>query len=162
MENQKKTLYTEEGYKNLVEELQYLKDVRIPEIKVAIADARAFGDLSENSEYDEAKNEQAKVVTRIAELEQLINNAEIIDESEIKADVVNLGSVVKVYDTDMEEEVEYSIVGSNEADPLQGRISDQSPIGSAMIGAKVGEEVTVTAPFGEYKIKILAVTRAKN
>ncbi len=162
MENQKKTLYTEEGYKNLVEELAYLKDVRIPEIKVAIADARAFGDLSENSEYDEAKNEQAKVVTRIAELEQLINNAEIIDESEIKADVVNLGSVVKVYDSDMDEEVEYSIVGSNEADPLQGRISDQSPIGSAMIGAKVGEEVTVTAPFGEYKIKILAVTRAKN
>ncbi len=162
MENQKKTLYTEEGYKNLVQELQYLKDVRIPEIKVAIADARAFGDLSENSEYDEAKNEQAKVVTRIAELEALINNAEIIDESEIRADVVNLGSVVKVYDSDMDEEVEYSIVGSNEADPLQGRISDQSPIGSAMIGAKVGEEVTVAAPFGEYKIKILAVTRAKN
>ncbi len=162
MENEKKTLYTEEGYKNLVEELRYLKDVRIPEIKVAIADARAFGDLSENSEYDEAKNEQAKVVTRIAELEKLLNEAEIIDESEIKADVVNLGSVVKVYDSDMDEEVEYSIVGSNEANPLQGRISDQSPIGSAMIGAKVGEEVTVSAPFGEYKIKILAVTRAKN
>ncbi|MBR2847958.1 MAG: transcription elongation factor GreA [Clostridia bacterium] len=162
MENTKKTLYTEEGYNNLVEELRYLKDVRIPEIKVAIADARAFGDLSENSEYDEAKNEQAKVVTRIAELEKLLNEAEIIDESEIKADVVNLGSVVKVYDSDMDEEVEYSIVGSNEANPLQGRISDQSPIGSAMIGAKVGEEVTVTAPFGEYKIKILAVTRAKN
>ncbi len=162
MANEKKTLYTEEGYKNLVEELRYLKDVRIPEIKVAIADARAFGDLSENSEYDEAKNEQAKVVTRIAELEKLLNEAEIIDESEIKADVVNLGSVVKVYDSDMEEEVEYSIVGSNEANPLQGRISDQSPIGSAMIGAKVGEEVTVSAPFGEYKIKILAVTRAKN
>lgn len=162
MENTKKTLYTEEGYNNLVEELRYLKDVRIPEIKVAIADARAFGDLSENSEYDEAKNEQAKVVTRIAELEKLLNEAEIIDESEIKADVVNLGSVVKVYDSDMDEEVEYSIVGSNEANPLQGRISDQSPIGSAMIGAKVGEEVTVTAPFGEYKIKILAVTRAKS
>ena len=162
MENQKKTLYTEEGYKNLVEELQYLKDVRIPEIKVAIADARAFGDLSENSEYDEAKNEQAKVVTRIAELEKLINEAEIINENEISADTVHLGSVVKVYDSDMDEEVEYSIVGSNEANPLQGRISDQSPIGSAMIGAKVGEEVTVCAPFGEYKIKILAVDRAKN
>ena len=119
MENTKKTLYTEEGYNNLVEELRYLKDVRIPEIKVAIADARAFGDLSENSEYDEAKNEQAKVVTRIAELEKLLNEAEIIDESEIKADVVNLGSVVKVYDSDMDEEVEYSIVGSNEANPLQ-------------------------------------------
>lgn len=161
MENEKKTLYTEEGYKNLVDELQYLKDVRIPEIKVAIAEARAFGDLSENSEYDEAKNEQAKVVTRIAELEKLIGEAEVINESEIKADVVNLGSVVKVYDSDMDEEVEYSIVGSNEANPLQGRISDQSPIGSAMIGAKVGEEVTVTAPFGEYTVKILEVHRAK-
>ena len=162
MENQKKTLYTEEGYKNLVDELQYLKDVRIPEIKVQIAEARAFGDLSENSEYDEAKNEQAKTVTRIAELEKLINEATIINESEIRADVVNLGSFVKVYDSDMDEEVEYSIVGSNEADPMQGRISDQSPLGSAMLGAKVGEEVTVAAPFGEYKVKILAVGRSKD
>ena len=162
MENQKKTLYTEEGYKNLVDELQYLKDVRIPEIKVQIAEARAFGDLSENSEYDEAKNEQAKTVTRIAELEKLINEATIINESEIRADVVNLGSFVKVYDSDMDEEVEYSIVGSNEADPMQGRISDQSPLGSAMLGAKVGEEVTVVAPFGEYKVKILAVGRSKD
>ena len=162
MENQKKTLYTEEGYKNLVDELQYLKDVRIPEIKVQIAEARAFGDLSENSEYDEAKNEQAKTVTRIAELEKLINEATIINENEIRADVVNLGSFVKVYDSDMDEEVEYSIVGSNEADPMQGRISDQSPLGSAMLGAKVGEEVTVVAPFGEYKVKILAVGRSKD
>ena len=162
MENQKKTLYTEEGYKNLVDELQYLKDVRIPEIKVQIAEARAFGDLSENSEYDEAKNEQAKAVTRIAELEKLINEATIINESEIRADVVNLGSFVKVYDSDMDEEVEYSIVGSNEADPMQGRISDQSPLGSAMLGAKIGEEVTVVAPFGEYKVKILAVGRSKD
>lgn len=162
MENEKKTLYTAEGYQNLVDELNYLKDVRIPEIKVQIAEARAFGDLSENSEYDEAKNEQAKAVTRIAELEKLLNEAVIIDENEIKADVVNLGSIVKVYDWDMEEEVEYSIVGSNEANPLEGRISDQSPIGSAMIGARVGEEVTVQAPSGEYKMKILAVSRAKN
>ena len=162
MENEKKTLYTAEGYQNLVDELAFLKDVRIPEIKVQIAEARAFGDLSENSEYDEAKNEQAKTVTRIAELEKLINEAVIIDETEIKADVVNLGSVVKVYDCDMDEEVEYSIVGSNEANPLEGRISDQSPIGSAMIGAKVGEEITVHAPNGEYKMKILEVSRAKN
>lgn len=162
MENEKKTLYTAEGYQNLVDELAFLKDVRIPEIKVQIAEARAFGDLSENSEYDEAKNEQAKTVTRIAELEKLINEAVIIDETEIKADIVNLGSVVKVYDCDMDEEVEYSIVGSNEANPLEGRISDQSPIGSAMIGAKVGEEITVHAPNGEYKMKILEVSRAKN
>ena len=162
MENEKKTLYTEEGYKNLVDELTYLKDIRIPEIKQQLAEARAFGDLSENSEYDEAKNEQAKTVTRIAELEKLINEAIVINEDEIKKDVVNLGSLVKIYDYDLEEEVEYSIVGSNEANPLQGRISDQSPIGSAMLGAKVGEEVTVAAPAGEYKIKILEVSRAKN
>ena len=162
MENEKKTQYTEEGYQKLVDELQYLKDVRIPEIKVQIAEARAFGDLSENSEYDEAKNEQAKTVTRIAELEKLINEATIINESEIRADVVNLGSFVRVYDTDMDEEVEYNFVGSNEADPMQGRISDQSPLGSAMLGAKVGEEVTVAAPFGEYKVKILAVGRSKD
>jgi len=162
MENEKKTLYTEEGYKNLVDELAYLKDVRIPEIKVQLAEARAFGDLSENSEYDEAKNEQAKTVTRIAELEKLIGEAEVINESESKADVVNLGSFVKIYDYDMEEEVEYNIVGSNEANPLQGRISDQSPIGSAMIGSRVGEEVTVQAPTYEYKVKILEVNRAKN
>jgi transcription elongation factor GreA len=162
MENEKKTQYTEEGYRKLVDELQYLKDVRIPEIKVQIAEARAFGDLSENSEYDEAKNEQAKTVTRIAELEKLINEATIINESEIRADVVNLGSFVRVYDSDMDEEVEYNVVGSNEADPMQGRISDQSPLGSAMLGAKVGEEVTVVAPFGEYKVKILAVGRSKD
>ena len=162
MDNEKKTLYTEEGYKSLVDELTYLKDTRIPEIKQQLAEARAFGDLSENSEYDEAKNEQAKTVTRIAELEELINNAVVIDESEIKADVVNLGSVVRVYDCDMEEEVEYSIVGSNEADAFEHRISDQSPLGSAMIGASVGEEVTVSAPAGEYKIRILEVHRAKN
>ena len=162
MENEKKTQYTEEGYRKLVDELQYLKDVRIPEIKVQIAEARAFGDLSEHSEYDEAKNEQAKTVTRIAELEKLINEATIINESEIRADVVNLGSFVRVYDSDMDEEVEYNVVGSNEADPMQGRISDQSPLGSAMLGAKVGEEVTVVAPFGEYKVKILAVGRSKD
>ena len=162
MENEKKTSYTAEGYQKLVDELAYLKDVRIPEIKVQIAEARAFGDLSENSEYDEAKNEQAKTVTRIAELEKLLNEAVIIDENEIKADVVNLGSVVKVFDCDMEEELEYSIVGSNEANPLEGRISDQSPIGSAMIGARAGEEIIVQAPNGEYKMKILEVSRAKN
>ena len=161
MENTKKTLYTEEGYNNLVEELRYLKDVRIPEIKVAIADARAFGDLSENSEYDEAKNEQAHVAERIATLEELISNAVIIDESEIKEDIINLGSTVTVYDYDMEEEVEYSIVGTNEVDPMRGRISDRSPIGSAMMGKGVGEEFTVNSPAGELKFKILKVERTK-
>lgn len=158
MENEKKTQYTEEGFEKLVTELEMLK-ARRPEIKAAIAEARAFGDLSENSEYDEAKNEQAKVESRIAELEHLINHAEIIKEDQYKSGVVNIGTTVKVYDEDEEEEVEYSIVGPNEANPLMGLISDQSPIGRALIGRKKGEEVIVEAPAGEYKLKILDVQR---
>ena len=164
MENaeQKVTLYTTEGYKALVDELTYLKGTKIEEVKRSLAEARSFGDLSENSEYDEAKNEQAKVVARITELEELINHAKVIDESEIKADVINLGSTVKVLDMEFDEEVEYSLVGTNEANPLLGRISDQSPIGSAMIGATVGDVITVAAPNGELKFKILSVERSKN
>ncbi len=161
MENEKKTLYTEEGFKALTDELDFLKNTRRPEIKAAIAEARAFGDLSENSEYDEAKNEQAKVETRIAELEYLINHAEIISEAQYKSGVVNLGTVVKVLDMTEDEEIEYSLVGSNEANPLMNRISDQSPIGRALIGSKVGDVVTVEAPAGEMQFKVLDVQRAK-
>ncbi len=161
MENEKKTLYTEEGFKALTDELDFLKNTRRPEIKTAIAEARAFGDLSENSEYDEAKNEQAKVETRIAELEYLINHAEIISEAQYKSGVVNLGTVVKVLDMTEDEEIEYSLVGSNEANPLMNRISDQSPIGRALIGSKVGDVVTVEAPAGEMQFKVLDVQRAK-
>ncbi len=161
MENEKKTLYTEEGFKALTDELDFLKNTRRPEIKAAIAEARAFGDLSENSEYDEAKNEQAKVETRIAELEYLINHAEIISEAQYKSGVVNLGTIVKVLDMTEDEEIEYSLVGSNEANPLMDRISDQSPIGRALIGSKVGDVVTVEAPAGEMQFKVLDVQRAK-
>ena len=161
MENEKKTLYTEEGFKALTDELDFLKNTRRPEIKTAIAEARAFGDLSENSEYDEAKNEQAKVETRIAELEYLINHAEIISEAQYKSGVVNLGTVVKVLDMTEDEEIEYSLVGSNEANPLMNRISDQSPIGRALIGSKVGDVVTVEAPAGEMQFKVLDVQRSK-
>ncbi len=161
MNESKITLYTAEGYQALVDELAYLKGTKIEEVKVSLAQARSFGDLSENSEYDEAKNEQAKVVARISELEELINHAKVIDESELRADVVNLGSRVKVMDYDLDEEVEYDLVGTNEANPLLGKISDQSPIGSAMIGATVGDVVTVNAPAGELKFKILAVDRSK-
>jgi len=160
MENEKKTQYTEEGFEKLVTELEHLKSRR-PEIKAAIAEARAFGDLSENSEYDEAKNEQAKVESRIAELEYLINHAEIIKEEQYKSGVVNIGTVVKVFDVEEDEEIEYSIVGPNEANPLMGMISDQSPIGRALIGNKKGDEVVVEAPAGEMKFKILDVQRAK-
>ena len=156
------TRYTAEGYKALVDELSYLKQTKLEEVKRSLAQARSFGDLSENSEYDEAKNEQAKVVSRIAELEELINNAQVIDEAEIQADVVNLGSTVKVLDYELDEEVEYSLVGTNEANPLLNKISDQSPIGSALLGAVVGDVVTVNAPSGELKFKVLAVERSKS
>lgn len=162
MDNSKSIKYTASGYKALVDELDYLKQIKIEEVKKAIAQARSFGDLSENSEYDEAKNEQAKVVARIAELEELIQNAVIVEESDMKVGVVNLGFTVRVYDYDMEEEVEYSIVGTNEANPLMGRISDRSPIGSALIGAKVGDEVEVETPAGTIKFKILSVERTDN
>ena len=158
---EKVTLYTAEGYKSLVDELSYLKQTKLEEVKRSLAEARSFGDLSENSEYDEAKNEQAKVVARITELEELINHAKVIDESEIKADVVNLGSTVLVHDYELDEEVEYKLVGTNEANPMLGRISDQSPVGSAMLGAVVGDVITVETPGGELKIKILKVQRSK-
>ena len=158
----KTTKYTKEGYQALVDELTYLKGEKTEEVKQSLAQARSYGDLSENSEYDEAKNEQARVATRIAELEELITHAEIIDESELREDVINLGSTVLVYDYDMEEEIEYSIVGTNESDPMRGRISDRSPIGSALIGKVVGDIVTVTAPGGELKFEIRSVERTKN
>ena len=155
-----KQMYTKQGYQDLVDELKYLKLTRREEIKEQIAVARGFGDLSENAEYDEARNEQAKVEARIQELEALIENAEIIDESNMDVRSISLGSVVKLYDEDFEEEVTYNIVGSNQADPLEKKISDLSPIGRALMGKKAGDSVTVTAPAGELHFKVLEVTRA--
>ncbi|MBE6616794.1 MAG: transcription elongation factor GreA [Ruminococcaceae bacterium] len=161
MENKKTTKYTTEGYQALVDEITYLKGEKTEEVKRNLAYARSLGDFSENSELDAAKDEQGQVAARIAELEELIKNAEIITESEIKDDVVNLGSTVKLYDCDFDEEIEYSIVGTNEADPMNGKISDRSPIGAAVIGKTVGDEVIATTPGGELKFKILAVGRTK-
>ena len=157
-----KQMYTKQGYQDLVDELKYLKLTRREEIKEQIAVARGFGDLSENAEYDEARNEQAKVEARIQELEALIENAEIIDETNMDVRSISLGSVVKLYDEDFEEEITYSIVGSNQADPLEKKISDQSPIGRALMGKKAGDTVTVTAPAGELHFKVLEVTRANH
>ena len=157
-----KQMYTKQGYQDLVDELKYLKLTRREEIKEQIAVARGFGDLSENAEYDEARNEQAKVEARIQELEALIENAEIIDESNMDVRAISLGSVVKLYDEDFEEEITYSIVGSNQADPLDQKISDQSPIGRALMGKKAGDRVTVTAPAGELHFKVLEVARANH
>ena len=157
-----KQMYTKQGYQDLVDELKFLKRTRREEIKEQIAVARGFGDLSENAEYDEARNEQAKVEARIQELEALIENAEIIDETNMDVRSISLGSVVKLYDEDFDEEITYSIVGSNQADPLEKKISDQSPIGRALMGKKAGESVTVTAPAGELHFKVLEVTRANH
>ncbi len=153
--------YTKEGYQALVEELEYLKTTRRAEVKEALATARSYGDLSENSEYDEARNEQAKVESRITELESLIIHAIVVDESEIDHSKVSVGSVVKVKNMKLKKEMEYTIVGSNEVDFWTGKISDQSPIGAALIGAREGDTVVASSPDGEFKIKILAVSRAK-
>ena len=157
-----KQKYTKQGFQDLVDELKYLKLTRREEIKEQIAIARGFGDLSENAEYDEARNEQAKVEARILELESLIENAEIIDESTMDARSISLGSVVKLLDEEFDEEITYSIVGSNQADPLEQKISDQSPIGRALMGKKAGERVTVLAPAGEINFRVLEVTRANH
>ena len=157
-----KQMYTKQGYQDLIDELKYLKLTRREEIKEQIAVARGFGDLSENAEYDEARNEQAKVEARIQELEALIENAEIIDETNMDVRSISLGSVVKLYDEDFDEEITYNIVGSNQADPLEKKISDQSPIGRALMGKKAGDSVTVTAPAGELRFKVLEVSRANH
>ncbi len=160
--SKKTVLYTQEGYDKLVEELNYLKNVRREEIKEDIAVARSFGDLSENAEYDEARNEQAKTEARIKELEEMIVNAEIADETAMDASVISMGSTVKVFDEEFNEDVEYQIVGSNEADPLLGKISDMSPIGMALVGKKAGETVDVETPGGVVRLKILDVSRSHN
>ena len=135
-----------------------LKTVRRSEISEKIRVARGYGDLSENSEYDEAKNEQAIVEARIADLEVMLKNVVILDESEIVKDVISLGSTVKVYDEEFEEELEYIIVGSTEADLDLGKISDESPVGKALIGKKVGEVAEAILPTGDTaKFKVISI-----
>lgn len=155
-----KQLYTPEGFKKLTDELNYLKTVKREEIKEAIAIAKGFGDLSENAEYDEARTEQAKTEARITELEALVENAIVEDESKIDTSIISLGSTVVVYDEEDEEEIQYSIVGSNETNPLEGKISDLSPIGKALMGKRAGDSVCVETPIGSLKMKVLNVTRS--
>ena len=164
MATKKTTLYTQEGFKALKDELDFLKNVKREEIKKDISTARSFGDLSENSEYDEARNAQAKNEARIKELEELVNNAEIVDESKIDVSVVGVGSTVSLYFVEDDETIEYSIVGSNEADPVAHKISDQSPIGKALVEAKArkGSKVVVETPAGQMHIEVKKVSRTKN
>ena len=158
----KQMLYTQQGYQELVDELHRLKHEKREEIKNAIATARGFGDLSENAEYDEARNEQAKNETRIKELEELLENAVILDESSIDTSVISLGSIVKVYHEGMAREFVYDLVGSNESNPVEGKISDQSPIGEALIGKRAGDTVEVEVPNGTVCMKVLEVSRTQN
>ena len=156
----KKIVVTESGLKALEDELLQLKTVRRKEVSDKIRVARSYGDLSENSEYDEAKNEQAIVEARIADLEVMLKNAVILDEDELGTDSVSLGSIVKVYDEEFQEETEYSVVGSTEADPDINKISDESPIGKALLGKKVGEVAEAQLPGGDVaKFKVLSITR---
>lgn len=143
----------------LKDELYYLETVREKEVAEQIKEARSFGDLSENSEYDEAKTEQGKLYSRIAEIKDLIDNAEIVDNIDHDApkDTVTLGSIVKVRDIEDDYEETYEIVGSQEANPREGRISDDSPVGRALRGHRAGEQVTVEAPAGNLKFEIVSV-----
>ncbi len=151
---------SQERYDEIKEELHYLETVREKEVSELIKEARSFGDLSENSEYDEAKTEQGKLYSKIAELKALIEKAEIIEKTEMDRGTVALSSRIRLLDVDENEELEYQIVGSQEANPMSGRISDESPIGRGLLGHKVGETVTIEAPAGEMKFTILSVENA--
>ncbi len=159
MGEQQEVILTQEGFDKLEEELNYLKTEKRTEIAERIKVARGFGDLSENSEYDEAKNAQAENEQQIAELEVKIRNAKVIDSSEIDTKTVQIGNLVKLYDEEFEEEIEYTIVGSTEVNLAENKISNESPIGKALLGRKKGEVVDVDAPDGIIKFKILAIKK---
>ena len=159
MDTEKEVLLTQEGYDNLEKELEYLQTEKRAEIAERIKIALGFGDLSENSEYDEAKNAQAANETKIAELENKLRYAKIIDESEIDTKTVQVGNTVKVLDMEFNEEESYTIVGSTEVDLSQNKISNESPIGVAVMGAKKGQVVEAQAPAGVIKYKIISIAK---
>ena len=146
-----------ERYEEIVKELEYLQTVREKEVAEQIKEARSYGDLSENSEYDEAKTEQGKLYSKIAELTNLLENAEIVEKT-ARSGAIGIGSKVTVLDVEFDEEVEYQIVGSQEANPSIGRISDESPVGQGLMGHRTGETITVEAPAGQLQFKILKVS----
>ena len=159
MGEQQEVILTQEGFDKLEEELNYLKTEKRTEIAERIKVARGFGDLSENSEYDEAKNAQAENEQQIVELEAKIRHAKVIDSKEIDTKTVQIGNTVKLYDEEFDEEIEYTIVGSTEVDLAENKISNESPIGKALLGRKKGEVVDVDAPDGIIKFKILAIKK---
>ncbi len=158
MEN-KQIMLTDAGLLKLEQELEMLKTQKRQEVAEKIKVARGFGDLSENSEYDAAKEEQAQVEARIVHIENMLKNAKVIDQDEIDLTKVGIGTKVKVYDEEFDEELEYSIVGSTEADPDLFKISDESPVGRALIGKAIGDIVDVETPGGVIKFKILSINK---
>lgn len=156
MSERKKVFLTQEGYDEIKEELNYLITEKRPENIIAIKEARALGDLSENADYDAARNEQAEIEARIKKLEAIIENVEIIEE--VSTDAVGLGNTVKISYVDDEDDLdEYKIVGSQEADPFESKISNESPIAKALMGHKVGDIVSVESPNGNYEVKIVEI-----
>ncbi len=158
MEN-KQIMLTDEGLLKLEQELEMLKTQKRQEVAEKIKIARGFGDLSENSEYDAAKEEQAQVEARIVHLENMLKNAKVIDQDDIDLNIVSIGTRVKVYDLEFDEELEYSIVGSTEADPDLFKISDESPVGKALIGKSINDIVDVETPGGSFQLKILSISK---
>lgn len=156
---EKEVILTQEGYDNLDKELNYLKTEKRSEIAERIKVALGFGDLSENSEYDEAKTAQAENEVKIAELENKLRHAKIIDEKEIDTDTVQIGNIVKVLDVEFNEEIEYTIVGSTEVNLAENKISNESPLGAALLGAKKNHTVDVEAPAGVMQYKILDIKK---
>ncbi len=161
MSKAKQMLYTKEGLNELMDELSYLKNTKRKENLEAIAVAKSFGDLSENAEYDAARTEQAQIEAKIKELEDMIANAVVVDEDSIDAGVVSMGSFVKVTMLATGAKKEYNIVAPNQVSPMQGLISDQSPVGKALIGARAGDEVSFDSPGGAVHMKVLEVSRTK-
>jgi len=156
---EKKVVLTYEGLKNMEAELENLKTVRRKDVAEKIKEARGQGDLSENAEYDAAKEEQAEIEARIVQLEKMLRNAEVIDEEGGAKDTISLGATVTVLDVEFEEEMEYTIVGSAEADPMNGRISNESPVGMALLGHKEGDSVSIDTPDGEAIFKVLKIKK---
>ena len=160
MAEAKKRLLTYEGLKALEDELEDLKVVKRKEVAVKIREAREQGDLSENAEYDAAKDEQRDIEARIEELENILKNAEVVVEDEVEFDKINVGCKVKVYDVEFDEEMEFKIVGSTEANSLEGKISNESPVGAALMGKIVGDEVEVETQAGLIQYKVLEISRS--
>ena len=156
----KKNILTYEGLKKLEDELEYLKVVRRKEVSQKIKEAREQGDLSENAEYDAAKDEQRDIEARIEEIEKILKNSEVVLEEEAVSDKVSIGCKVKILDCEYDEELEYKIVGSTEANSLKGKISNESPVGRALIGKTVGESVTIETQVGELTYKILEISKS--